>query len=111
MNDYDDFLASLKQGDSYTAAQHSPYGSTYTIKKITIDKISESSIWANGERYNRKTGNKHGDKDAILPRKATQKEIDAFEVKQLKQQAIQLLNEKKQTKDTLSKIVSLLFDA
>ena len=113
MNDYYEFLALLKQGDTYIAAiTYNRYSKIVSlIRKITIDKVSKTSLWANGERYNRKNGEKHGDRSVLLPRKATQVEIDAFECKELKAEAIKLLQTRTVTKDKLHQIVDLLTDA
>jgi len=112
MNDYYEFLASLRKNDTYIAAiTYNRYSTIVSlVKKITIDKVTDASIWANGERYNRKTGEKHGDRSVLLHRKATKAEIDIFECKKLKSEAMSLLNERTLTKDTLFKIVDLLTD-
>lgn len=110
MTDYYEFLQSLKQGDTYIAAVYSRYSSSYSTHKITIDKVSDASIWANGERYNRKNGDKHGSKNSFLPPKATQKEIDDFKCKELKEEAVKLLQTRTVPKDKLYQIVDLLTD-
>ena len=77
-NTYAEWLQTLKEGDCYLAyIAHRWSGDS--LKKITISRVSEKSIYVGDVRYRRNDGKCIGH-DSNLPRPATVKEIESVKL-------------------------------
>ncbi len=81
-NTYAEWLQTLKEGDCYTAyIAHRWAGDS--LKKITISRVSEKSIYVGNVRYRRNDGKCIGHEGCLL-KPATVKEIESVKLQDKK---------------------------
>ena len=96
-NTYAEWLLTLKEGDCYLAyISHQWHDDE--LKKITISRLTDKSIYANEIRYRKSDGKLLGG-NSYLPKPATEKEINFVKL-QISKRAITKAVEKKINKLT-----------
>lgn len=80
-NTYEEWLKTLKEGDCYLAYNNHRWFPS--LKKITISRVSEKSIYIGDVRYRRNDGKCIGQEGKLL-NPATDKEIASVELQEKK---------------------------